>query len=66
LRHDALVSRVSVTAALLTVLLIIALALLHEGHGVAWARVISQVALSLALVEVLRRQQLIARIWRGA
>lgn len=66
LRHDALVSRVSVAAALVTVLLVVALALLHDGAGVAWARVASQVGLSLTLVAVLHRKQLIARIWRCA
>ncbi|HSW25459.1 MAG TPA: oligosaccharide flippase family protein [Burkholderiaceae bacterium] len=66
LRHDALVSRVSVVAGVLTLLLIIVLAHLHDGTGVAWARVIGQVALGLVLVALLQRMQLIAKIWRGA
>lgn len=66
LRHDTLVSRVSMVAAVLTLLGVIVAAQWHAGAGVAWARVVGQVGLALALVVLLQRLQLIRRIWRGA
>lgn len=65
LRHDRLVSLISVAGAIAAVTLVVALGHLYDGTGVAWARVISQVGLALALVVVLQRLQLLDRIWRG-
>ena len=65
LRHDGLVSMISVVFAVLTVATIVVLGHLHDGIGVAWARVIGQVALAITLIVVLQRKQLLARIWRG-
>lgn len=65
LRHDTLVSQVSMVAALLTLLLVLVLAQWHAGAGVAWARVAGQVGVCIALVLVLQHKQLITRIWRG-
>lgn len=65
LRHDALVSRAAVAAALLTVTLVVVLAHLHDGAGVAWARVVGQVGLGLALVALLHHKGLVRRIWTG-
>jgi O-antigen/teichoic acid export membrane protein len=65
LRHDRMVSLVAVVGALVTVLLIVVLGHLHDGMGVAWARVISQVALAVALVAVRHHKHLIGRIWRS-
>lgn len=66
LRHDRLVSLVSVAGAIGTVTLVVVLGHLHDGTGVAWARVISQVALALTLVAVLQHQRLLGRIWRAS
>jgi O-antigen/teichoic acid export membrane protein len=65
LRHDHLVSLVAVVFAVLTVALIVVLGHLHDGMGVAWARVIGQVALAVTLVVLLQRKQLLVKIWRS-
>ena len=57
---------VSVAGAIGTVTLVVVLGHLHDGSGVAWARVISQVALALTLVAVLQHQRLLGRIWRAS
>lgn len=62
LRHDAIVSGVSLLGAAVTVLLIVPLAHWHGGMGVAWARSLGQVALALALLWVLQHKQLLQRI----
>ncbi len=62
LRHDTLVSAVSLFGALVTMLLIVALGEVYGGMGVAWARSCGYVALAGALLWVLQRKQLIQRI----
>lgn len=62
LRHDAIVSGVSLLGAAITVLLIVGLGQLYGGMGVAWARSGGQVALALALLWVLQHKQLFQRI----
>lgn len=66
LRHDRLVSRTALAAALLTVLAVVVLARWHDGTGMAWARAIGQAGLCLALLALLQRLGLLARLRRGA
>lgn len=63
LRHDRLVSLVSLLGALVTVVLIVFLGRAFDGAGVAWARTLGYTALAVVMVEVLRRQRLIGKLW---
>jgi O-antigen/teichoic acid export membrane protein len=65
LRHDRLVSLIAVAGAIGAVVLVLVLGHLHDGTGVAWARVITQVALAITAVVVLMHKQLLGRIWRS-
>jgi len=64
LRHDVLVSRIAVAGATAAVILVLVLGHFHAGTGVAWARVISQAGLAIAVVVMLQHKQLLGTIWR--
>jgi len=63
LRYDKLVSLTGLFGAIATVLLIVVLGELYDGHGVAWARVLSYVVLASTMVAILHRKQLLKKIW---
>lgn len=63
LRHDQLVSLISLFGAVTTVLMILGFGLAWGGSGVAVARVMGYVAIALALALVLYRKRLFERIW---
>lgn len=65
LRHDRLVSWMAVFGAIGTVALVLVLGHYHDGTGVAWARVVSQVALAIAAVGLLQHLHLLVKIWRS-
>lgn len=65
LRHDQLVSLISLFGAATTVLLILGLGLTWGGSGVAVARVMGYVAIAVALALVLHRKRLFERIWNA-
>ncbi len=65
LRHDQLVSLISLFGAVTTVLMILGFGLAWGGSGVAVARVMGYVAIAFALALVLYRKRLFERIWQA-
>ncbi|MDB4989797.1 MAG: polysaccharide biosynthesis family protein, partial [Myxococcaceae bacterium] len=63
LRMDSVVSTVSLVIAPASVVLILVLGHSYEGIGVAWARSLTYVLLTFVLFEVMRRKQLLGRIF---
>lgn len=64
LRHDTLVSRISLLGAAVTVLLIVVLGEAFDGPGVAWARTLGYVVLATAMLVTLHRKGLLERLWQ--
>jgi PST family polysaccharide transporter len=64
-RYDRLVTVVSFVGAVVSVVLTLGLGKVFGGDGVAWARSLGFLAMSIALVQIVRREPVLSRVFGG-